>query len=457
MITNLSVDNFLGVASIAAPLSKTVLIAGPNAAGKSSIAHAIRLALGGELARITLKKQAGSLVKTGAKSASIKLAGDGFTNEVKIMASGGMQGVPKEVSQALQCALDQTRFINLPADKRRELLFSMVAWPGLADIVKRMAKRGCDDAMIEQVSPMLMGLTGFSAAIKYAEEKQAEARKEWVTITGETYGEAKAETWQAPCVMPEPSVKMLQADIDAMDKELMSVMQEIATLKARSDAPRTMACPACGAHLVYASGSLEKAQGRSQEPVSTSSRMTDLNEQQKDIVKRKNATHVAMAQATEAERLAGQSVAITQAAMTEHQAVIAWGRLRDAMSPAGIPSELIYELLNSLNLDMAQMSERAGFKRPVSLDENMEPSIGSTPYALASESEKWRMQALIALALANKDDAGTVVWDGMDIIEPASRQGIITLAKEAKPQVIMAATLKAKPEIPGVTSIWMGA
>jgi hypothetical protein len=454
MITALHVENFLGVSSLSTTLTKTVLVAGPNAAGKSSLAHAIRLALGGELARVTLKKQAGALVKNGARSTTIKLESPDFNPEVKVTASGSMSGVPKDIPASVQCALDQTRFIAMNPDQRRDLLFGMTPWPGLADIQKRMAKRGCDAARIEEVSSLLVSLE-FGAALKYAEDKQAQARKAWTSLAGETYGDVKAEAWQAPCVMPEPSSKTLQASADAMDKELEAIMEQIATIKA-SDPDKLLACPQCGTHLVFAYGRLDKHEVTGVKKDTEAPSIADLTATQRELTKQKNAVLLDLARATDQERIAGKSVAITQAAMEHHQAVIGWGRVRDAMSPAGIPSELIYELLNSINLDMAKMSERAGFKRPVSLDENMEPAIGSTPYALASESEKWRMQALITLALAKQGGAGTVIWDGMDIIEPASRIGLINLAAEASPQIIMVATLKTKPAIAGVTTVWMG-
>jgi hypothetical protein len=457
MIKQLTIKNFLGIASFdAADLGKTVLISGPNAAGKSSIGHAIRLAIGGELARVSLKKHASALVRSGSKAASIQITTpDGINNEVKISATGTMTGVPKNAGMPLACALDMQRFATMSTDNRRNLMMGMLAWPGSETITKMMLKRGCDAAKVEEVAALLM--TSFAPAIEYAEGRAEAARRQWRDVTGEVYGEVKADKWVSE--VPEsglPSVESLTDQIAAYDADLDKINQEIIDLKAAAQATHTMDCPQCGTHLVLKEGALRASAKKIEAPTDTQAKINLLLISQREIADEKNRIFTMLASA-EAEADRDRSAEEeTKQAKAAHETNLAWQTVIEAMSPSGIPSDLLISTVLECNNTMLLMSQQAGFVRAVTMTDELELQIGSTPYALASESEKWRMQAISTLMLAERSGSRIVVLDGLDVIEPQSRLPIINLAKSVDRQVVMMATLKAAPKIEGVTGYWVG-
>jgi hypothetical protein len=456
MIKQLTIKNFIGVSSFdTADLGKTSIIAGPNAAGKSSIAHAIRLAIGGELSRVSLKKQASALVRTGSKAASIKITTDDEDYDVGITATGTMTGVPKNVALQVNCALDMQRFASMSADHRRNLLMSMLTWPGQEPIAKAMLKRGCDAAKVEEVAPMLM--SSFAPALEYAEAKAADARKQWRNLTGEVYGEDKASKYSFDA--PDrtiPDVKVLYAQIDAHEADLDKLNQEIIDLKSAAQIAHTMDCPKCGTHLMVKGGALQASDKKVEAQADTQSRINLLVQSQKEIIAEKNRLFTLIPGA-EAEAERDNSAEIeTQQAMAFHETNMAWQVLIEAMSPSGIPSDLLVSTVLECNNTMLLMSQKAGFVRAVTMTDELELQIGSTPYALASESEKWRMQAVSTLMLAERSGSRIVVLDGLDVIEPHSRLPIISLAQSVDRQVVMMATLKAAPQVEGVKGYWIG-
>ena len=68
-ITHITAQNYLGARAVELPVTTPiVLLAGKNGAGKSSLQEAIRHALGGEAARVALKKDFKALMSDGASS-----------------------------------------------------------------------------------------------------------------------------------------------------------------------------------------------------------------------------------------------------------------------------------------------------------------------------------------------------------------------------------------------------
>lgn len=89
-LEKIDIRNFLGAKTIQVDATQAVqLFVGPNAAGKSSIRDAVALALTADLGRVSLKKEAGQLVREGAKSATCDVATvDGDVFAVTITDSG---------------------------------------------------------------------------------------------------------------------------------------------------------------------------------------------------------------------------------------------------------------------------------------------------------------------------------------------------------------------------------
>lgn len=215
-LSQLQIENFLGVRDLKLDLSAPVqLIVGPNGAGKSSTRDAIALTLTADLCRVSLKKEAGQLVRDGADAAFCSVVtGDGDTYAVTISNSGKIndKAAGKDVDPALPYVLEAQRFARLSDEERRKFLFGLMSVKTDAAAIKeRLAKRGAAPAHIERVAPMLRA--GFDAASKDAKSKASEARGAWKAVTGEAYGSEKAKTWRA--TVPAVDGEELQLQLDA--------------------------------------------------------------------------------------------------------------------------------------------------------------------------------------------------------------------------------------------------
>ncbi len=195
-LSHLKIQSFLGIRHLDTPLTALNLIAGFNGSGKSSVENAIRLAVTGDLPRVALKKELGAVVHEGAKAASIELTGDTGSNSIQIQASGTAKGILNEEDTPwwAHALTDPTYLSSLDPTALRKCLFSHSGGTSTPEVVKRLIQGGAEAGLVESITPLLRN---FEAAEKEAEGRAKEARGEWKGITGETYGEVKAETWAA--------------------------------------------------------------------------------------------------------------------------------------------------------------------------------------------------------------------------------------------------------------------
>ncbi|MGK9630576.1 hypothetical protein O6383_24315, partial [Salmonella enterica subsp. enterica] len=73
--------------------------------------------------------------------------------------------------------------------------------------------------------------------------------------------------------------------------------------------------------------------------------------------------------------------------------------IADALSPDGIPGEMLAEALGPMNARLGASAVAAGWSIP-QITADMEITGDGRPYALLSESEKWRADAMIAEAVS---------------------------------------------------------
>lgn len=155
-----------------------------------------------------------------------------------------------------------------------------------------------------------------------------------------------------------------------------------------------------------------------------------------------------------------QSKIIEQAAI-HHRDVLEWTDIADALSPDGIPSELLGEALGPLNGRLAASADYAQWPAAV-IDKDLRITAGGRAYGLLSESEKWRADAMIAEAVSHVSGARILVLDRADVLDIQGREDLLywldgIAANGDIDTAIVFATLKAAPttSMENVQSIWI--
>ncbi|MCG9064686.1 AAA family ATPase [Laribacter hongkongensis] len=247
-LTRIEVQNFQGLHSARLALTTPVtLIAGRNGAGKSSLLEAVRMAMSGDPVRVAKKKDCGQLVTDGHKAGMVRIEfADGRFATValpdgKVNRHGQIVEDPDKARAALPYVLDVPLFAQAGQDARRELLFALTGCSASAEEVQqRLISRGADPARVMAVLPLLR--CDFDTAEKAARTRATEAKGAWRAVTGETYGEKKAELW-APSSVPlveETGLLAIEQELDVVDGEIAAAQQCLGAMqaerKARQDA-----------------------------------------------------------------------------------------------------------------------------------------------------------------------------------------------------------------------------
>lgn len=169
---------------------------------------------------------------------------------------------------------------------------------------------------------------------------------------------------------------------------------------------------------------------------------TAINElrQQRDKAK------AAVTAMQDAEKSIAERDSTIRTAAALHGQVVAWGEIADALSPTGIPAEILQSALSPVNELLTELSKMAGWKE-ARITGDIEITYGERLYGLLSESEKWRTDTLLSIAVASLSGLRFVTLDRFDVLEPSARPQALKLllqcaSKELLDQAIMAGTMK---------------
>ena len=557
-ITHITAQNYLGARAVELPVTTPiVLLAGKNGAGKSSLQEAIRHALGGEAARVALKKDFKALMSDGASSSYATVATSEGEFSIVLPSGKGMHFD----HGALPFVLDPARFARLDANERRGFLFGLFNLsPDGPAVVDALKARGCAAAKIEQVRPLLRA--GFDAAAKETQAKARDAKAAWRAVTAEAWGSEKAGKWAAPAPTETYGKDMIaaaEAAVAETDAAIAEANQQIGEARAKArqhaearrqieelkakaarlqaariklnldqaqldewtaklatlpepgsnkPAQHLYGCPCCGVALQIVGGELVKyelpeagpldpdietkrkqwsdavalytrsvandqrdiadAERAAQEIVALEKRLgeappaTELLEQllaghQTD----KKSRAATLAQMFEANRQAQAASENTKKAAAHHADVMAWLAIADALAPDGIPAEMLASALGPINdrlIAAAGMAEWA----PVTITRDMDILAGGRPYALLSESEKWRADAMIGAAIAELSGLRLLVLDRFDVLDAKGREDLIywmdaMAAEGLLDTALVFGTMKALPAgLPEtITPVWI--
>lgn len=148
------------------------------------------------------------------------------------------------------------------------------------------------------------------------------------------------------------------------------------------------------------------------------------------------------------EQAARQEKVVAEAAQ-HHADVLAWLEIADALSPDGIPGEMLNEALGPINKRLMRSAGVAQWPS-VTIHDDMRVTYGLRPYSLISESEKWRADAMIAEAVSYLSGLRLLVLDRFDVLDLAGRADALEwldqlAADDEIDTALVFGTLKALP------------
>lgn len=148
----------------------------------------------------------------------------------------------------------------------------------------------------------------------------------------------------------------------------------------------------------------------------------------------------------EAFNAAAQRQDVIKQAAGFHAEVCAWSALADALSPTGIPAEILADAIGPVNDTLKRLAGTAGWS-PVQISADIDVTFGGRLYGLLSESERWRCDTTIALAIATISGLRLALLDRLDVLDLPSRNQAITLMRAMTSDreidsVVVAGTLK---------------
>ena len=129
--------------------------------------------------------------------------------------------------------------------------------------------------------------------------------------------------------------------------------------------------------------------------------------------------------------------------------VAAWDLIADALSPNGIPAEMLAEALEPINERLMHSANTADWLT-VGINADMSITTATRPYALLSESEQWRADAMLAEAITHLSGTRLLMLDRFDVLDVQGRGDLIAwlddLAAEGEiDTALLFGTLKAPP------------
>ena len=466
----ISIQGFLGIHNQQLTVDNVLLVAGLNGAGKSSIIESIRYAHTLSCDRNSNRTNK-PLINQHAKGFQIIINDNVITNESKTP-------ITTIDPDLVAVAMDGSIFANGAAKDRKKLTSRLFGIDISIDkVCKELAARDIEQSIIDMVKPYMKA--GIENAETKAKSFASAYKSEWSGITNEKFGSIKSEKWQAVANQPNLLAiedQIITGDVDEMvnQKDALKVtiqgytntIQEYRNEAAKTT-PAHEPCPSCGTLLTRQNGKFVEVQ----QPDDHGDK-TDATA--KKIAKIERSLQTAqMDYAAISDALAKHYNAVTMLAGAEQQAIdeaanatrrakekydlaMGWDAAAKALAPDQIPALFGSKLPSALNKALAHHSELAGFDT-ITADADLDLAINGIPYRLLSESQRWRVDAVIAVIFAEVSTLNFVAIDRLDVLAPQDRGGVLTWLARLDFPTLVAATLKQRPEkLPApVECVWL--
>lgn len=167
-------------------------------------------------------------------------------------------------------------------------------------------------------------------------------------------------------------------------------------------------------------------------------------------IKAQRADHQAKADRQRSLKEAADAAdAKTRGAAVHADDVATWDAIGDALGPDGILADILADALGPINDRLAQHAADTGWPT-VAIGADMTILAGGRAYRLLSESERWRVDAMLAECITHLSGLRLLVLDRMDVLDLPARADLLgwldTLADLGElDSALIFATLKGMP------------
>lgn len=180
-----------------------------------------------------------------------------------------------------------------------------------------------------------------------------------------------------------------------------------------------------------------------------------------ELRQKRDSAQAKLVSLEEAFESVDKQASLAAEAAHHHAQVQAWSEISDALSPSGIPAEILQTALSPVNELLRKLSEMSGWQE-VRINGDIEITYGERIYGLLSESEQWRADTMLSVALSNLSGLRFVLLDRFDVLEPSARPQAIKLLlgcakSDLLDQSVMAGTMKSPmSKVPqGIQQAWI--
>jgi len=467
-LSRLKIKGFQGIEDLDFSVEPSVLIvAGPNASGKTSIRNAIQFALDGSTERVSRKSDFDEwLVNDRCKERSKALVSvtlDKIEYQRQV-STGHVTGDDEPDFPILAPWLLGTRHLSLEPHKTAAKVVMKAANIPLTPsaVVERLLAEGAQEPLVEEIKVYLR--SGMDAALKESKARESTCRGEWKGITGEVYGAAKAKKWKPDTSGTDIRKHEILVEITEVEKSKAKLVAKREALIEEGDTGTPVSgmdcgeCPECGIPLRYNGGKLYKrdlANEKKPEPNKTE----DAHGLARLISACDQKIGTLNARAMQVDQDVADAVNKAKRAKQVHETMEGWGQLSELLSPTGIMLKMMTEAIAPLQERIDWTCKQTGWP-PIEIQPDLTVFFNRRPFSLASESEKWRCDAAIAEAIAYVSGLKFFVLDRMDVLGPPDRVPLIKWLMKIQNDhdtIIVLATLKAPPPVPaGFASLWLG-
>lgn len=183
----------------------------------------------------------------------------------------------------------------------------------------------------------------------------------------------------------------------------------------------------------------------------------ELTERQAELAELQDRINAARHGRQAAERTAEA----TAKATAHHTAVKEWTAAAAALAPDGIPGELLIKAIGPFNDTLREAAAATRWPQ-VAIGPDMAITAGARPYGLLSESERWRADVMLTVALAIHSAGRFVILDRFDVLDMASRRPALVWLYQLTQAgtldtALVLGTFKEPPKVPpAVTVHWLG-